>query len=276
MKHTQIGMSAAAGIVCLIVQNLSAAVVTFETVPLGPNSHWDGSDLSGTPGAPGFYGEVPYTQVKQIEGAGFRNTNTPLFGSWSGFAISNHTDTTTPGYGNQYSAITGIGAGGSANYAVGYYATYEETTNVTLASLTNLAGYGASITNTTYTALNMLNGGGGGKKFGGVTGNDADWLLLTISGYANGLATGTSVDFYLADYSPLGTSDDYIVTDWKYVDFTPLGTVDELRFSMTSSDVGKYGINTPTYFALDNLSIPEPSSIWFALSGLGLMIRRKR
>ena len=42
----------------------------------------------------------------------------PDFGSWAGFVVSNHDDTDTPGYENQYSAIAGSGASGSEKYAV--------------------------------------------------------------------------------------------------------------------------------------------------------------
>ncbi|RYD35659.1 MAG: DUF4465 domain-containing protein [Verrucomicrobiaceae bacterium] len=276
MKIIPIGVSAIAGIGSLFVCPASAAVATFETFSLSPESHWDGSDLSGTAGVPGFFGEIAYTQNRQIEGSGFRNTYTD-WGSWTGFAISNHTDTITPGPGNQYSAITGGGASGSANYAVGYYSTYETSTNVTLGALTNLSGLGASFTNTTYATLDMLSGSTFGKKFGGVSGNDADWFKLTISGYAGGVATGSFIDFYLADFRFADNSFDYLVDEWTYVDFSPLGSVDELRFSMSSSDNGGSGMNTPSYFAMDNfLAVPEPSSLLLGFAGLGLFLRRKR
>ena len=43
----------------------------------------------------------------------------------------------------------------------------------------------------------------------------------------------------------------------------------ELRFGFDSSDAGDFGINTPTYFAIDNLvTVPEPGHT--LLIGLGL------
>ncbi len=263
MKHDTLGASAIAAAVALMFGSATAAVVTFETVPLPPSGYDNGSDESG--------GVV-------LEGATFRNNYDTTYGSWSGFAVSNHTDTTTPGYLNQYSAYSGGGAA-SANYAVGYYSTYETaTTNVTFAALTDLAGKGAVFTNTTYAALDMLNGGDfGSKKFGGVSGNDPDYLLLTVQGYTAGLATGIPVYFYLADFRFADNSQDYIVDDWRFVDFSSLGSVDELRFSMTSSDNDANGALTPTYFAMDDfLAVPEPSSLLVALSGLCLLVRRKR
>jgi len=50
------------------------------------------------------------------------------------------------------------------------------------------------------------------------------------------------------------------VEDWTWVDLTSLGTqVVSLEFELTSSDVGEFGMNTPSYFLFDNLSITLPS-----------------
>ncbi len=274
MKHNTLGAAALASAYALILNSTSAAVVTFETVTLPPAGYWNGSDLSGTPST-GPLGDTAYSQSKNIEGSGFRNTYNSTYGSWSGFAVSNHTNTISSALSNQYSSYAGGGAG-SANYAVGYYATYEVTTNVTLGALTNLAGKGGAFTNTTYTALDMINGVTYGKKFGGVTGNDSDWLKLTISGFAGGLATG-NIDFYLADYRFSDNLQDYILDEWTFVDFTSLGSVDELRFTMSSSDNDAFGMKTPSYFAMDNfLAVPEPSSLLISIASLGLFLRRKR
>lgn len=261
MKHNTLGAVAAAAAFALIPAPTAMAATTFETVVLPVEGYWNGSDGSG-----GF----------TLDGAVFHNNYNNTYGSWNGFAVSNHTDTTTAGYANQYSAYPGSGAGASAQYSVGYYASYTTSTIVNLASLTSLTGLGASFTNTTYAALDMLNGSGFSKKFGGVDGTDADWFLLTIEGFAGASSTGT-VDFYLADYRSGDPGQDYIVDSWTHVDFTSLGSVDKLSFSLTSSDNGDYGMNTPAYFAMDNfLAVPEPSSVLMALSGLVLLARRKR
>ena len=52
--------------------------------------------------------------------------------------------------------------------------------------------------------------------------------------------------------------------------------MDEIRFTMSSSDNGMFGMNTPAYFAMDNLVVPEPSSLTLgALAGLTLLRRRR-
>ncbi len=255
---------ALAGLAAL-VQSAAAAVVTFEETTLPPEGFLNQSSPAG-----GF----------TISGTTFNNSYNSTYDSWSGFALSNRTDTTTPGWANQYSAFTGGGAAGSANYAIGYWSTYDDAARVSFGALTDLAGKGASLTNATYTALSMRDGDVFAKKFGGDFGNEPDWLKLTITGYASGIPTGTFIDFYLADFRFDDNSLDYIIDEWTYVDFTALGVVDQIRFSMSSSDNTDWGfgpeMSTPSYFAIDNIAVPEPSALALSLAGIGLSLRRRR
>lgn len=229
-------------------------MVTFEDLAGPPDTTWNGSDGSGK-----------FTSA----GVEFQNSYSSAYGSWSGFAYSNTTDTTTASYLNQYSAYPGHGAGGSATYAVSYGDSV-----VKFSSSISLVGRGASIANTTYAALVMLNGDSG---FGTEAFTAGDWFKLTISGYQTGLPTD-AVDYYLADYR----AGSMLVNDWQHVDFSALGTVDELRFSLSSSDNSVFGgisyMNTPGYFAMDNLlAVPEPGAVMLIVSGgLGLLTRRRR
>lgn len=239
-----------------------AATVTFDDLPLDSSGYWNGSTAPA--GGP------------TSNGATFHNDYTAQYDSWSGFSYSNVGDTTTAGYTNQYSSFAGGGAGGSGNFAVAYI--YDPAV-VTFSGLVDMTGGGVSVTNTTYAGLSMAQGDSFAKKFGGASGNDADYFLLTIQGYANGAATGTAVNFYLADFRFADNSQDYILSSWKNVDLSPLGQVDEIRFSLSSSDNGQSGMNTPAYFAMDNLTftpVPEASSCaLLGLAGLGLLRRRR-
>ena len=58
-------------------------------------------------------------------------------------------------------------------------------------------------------------------------------------------------------------ADDWKLNDtWEWVDLSELGQIASIYFTMESSDTGDYGINTPTYFCLDKLTVStEPSSV---------------
>jgi hypothetical protein len=160
------------------------------------------------------------------------------------------TDNTTPGYGNQYSAITG-GAHTGSNYGIAFVG------NCTITLASEQIVRSAHITNTTYTGLSMRDGDSFSKQFGGDSGDDPDWLKVTATGRdAGGNVTGTK-DIYLADYRYSNNSKDYIVDTWRPVNFGTLGKVKSIEFSMCSSDVGDYGMNTPSYFAMDSLTTAD-------------------
>ncbi|MBO4800346.1 MAG: DUF4465 domain-containing protein [Bacteroidaceae bacterium] len=42
---------------------------------------------------------------------------------------------------------------------------------------------------------------------------------------------------------------------WKTIDLSSLGAVNSLTFTMNGSDTGDYGLNTPAYFAFDNVVV---------------------
>lgn len=134
------------------------------------------------------------------------------------------------------------------------------------------------ITNTTYAALAMRDGDGFSKRFGGTDGTDPDFFLLTILGETSGGTVTGSVDYYLADFRAEDSAADFIRSNWSRVDLTPLGTkVSTLRFQLSSSDNGEFGMNTPAYFALDNLvAVPEPDSMLLLLMGLLGCLGRRR
>jgi hypothetical protein len=211
-------------------------------------SYEDGSGLAGGYTSGGIF---------------FENDYTALFDSFTGYAASTMTDTTTPGFGNQFSNITGSGADGSAGYGIAF-----QSGSIILPTPTVVLG--AEITNTTYAALSMLNGDSFAKQFGGPSGDDEDFFRLLIEGIDEaGGSTGT-VELMLADYRFSDDSQDFILDEWVFLNLSGLGVVSELQFSFESSDVGDFGINTPQYFAIDNLvSVPEPGTAM--LIGLGLV-----
>ena len=188
---------------------------------------------------------------------------------WSNFTYSNQTDTTTAGYLNDRSAITGTDVSGNGNYAVAYNNSSTDA-NIQFGSATQVNS--AYFTNTTYAYLAIADGNDG---FGGVKGpfETGDFFTLTIRGLAQNGSVLNTVDFDLAN----GAN---VVDSWELVDLSTLGTVYGLSFGLSSSDNGDWGMNTPAYFAMDNLNIqtvPVPASALLLTSALSLfgLFRRK-
>ncbi len=228
-------MSLAAIAVISVSEVQSQNVSTFDDLILAPDSYWDGSDMSG-----GFTSNAAF----------FRNN----FNSYTGFAYSNMKNDSTAGFKNAYSSIT-AGGSKSENYAIGNPGSDGSAINVVLNnSIKGNPVRGVLVSNTTYAYLSMKNGDTFAKKFGGKTGNDPDWFSLQIVGYLNGVAKNDTVKFYLADFRNADNSKDYIINTWKWLDLSAIGGIDSLAFSLSSSDVGSFGMNTPAYFAMDNFN----------------------
>jgi len=255
----------------------------FEDLTLGSESYWNGADRSGTPETVSDPWAPPdgtmdiYRGGFTSRGIDFHNNYNSKYFSWDTWAYSNTTDTNTAGYTNQYSAY----AGGGVDDGDNIYGVYCQPSNITptITGITPGSLEGAYFTNTTYAALSMLNGDGFAKEFGGDTGDDPDWFMLTIEGFdANDTSTGT-VDFYLADYRFANNDDDYIVDEWTWVDMSGLGDATQLAFTLSSSDASQWGMNTPSYFAMDRLvaqPTPEPASLMLLLAGAMMLVGWRR
>lgn len=220
----------------------------------------DFEDLN-LPAVDTFYTGEDETGQYTSNGVIFENTyETTNWGySWSGFAYSNMTDDQTAGYGNQYSAFAGSGANGSENYAI----YYDGDTLI-------MPGIGANfgnvdITNTTYAGISMRDGDQFAKQFGSTTDangdpdgtNGEDYFYVTVYGWDDQDELVDSTEMYLADYRFSDDTQDYILKEWTAFDWSPLNGSKYLTFKFYSSDVGEFGINTPVYFALDNLEYQE-------------------
>ncbi len=216
----------------------------------------------------------------------FGNEHNLNYGNWGGFAYANQTDNTTPDFGNQYSAFPGSGNGaGNDNYGVAFG--YNPNSNPqTAADIDGLPYFelpaganvqSAYVTNTTYAALAMRDGNSFSKQFGGSGGGDADWFKLTAYGIdALGALLPASVEYYLADYR---FNDDYIIDTWEYLDLSPLADARRVVFNLASSDSGIDGMNTPAFFAIDDIQFthaPEPASWVLLLVGVFALLTRLR
>jgi len=248
-------ISALAVAACLAATGAGADVITFDDLALAPDTRFTASSSTTfTSGGATFFYDAPFGPC-----------------CWSGFTYSNRTDVTTPGFLNDGSAITGDGVGaGQDNYAV----SNADGARLEFAGELSLAG--AYFTNATYSYLAMRDGDDGNTPpFVSGPFGPGDFLTLTVTGYDAANAATGSLDVALA----AGTS---ILDAWTWVDLASLGLVKSLGFTYASSDMGPFGVNTPSYFAMDDLTtIPVPAAAWLlasallTLAGTGVRGRRK-
>jgi hypothetical protein len=223
------------------VSTNAQTVIDFETPVLPPDSFWNGSDTS--------------LNISGLNGLIFSNFYDTSFFYWTGFALSSSTDTVTGDFTNQYSSISGSGFNSSNQYAVFYL-------NGFIHNETTEKPEGFYINNSTYAYRDMQNGSSFSKKFGGPTGTDPDYFVLHITGYLNGTQLPDTVSHFLADFRFADNSLDYIQKNWQWVDiYSAFAEADSLSFTLESSDVGSFGMNTPAYFCMDNFTLRDITSI---------------
>lgn len=110
---------------------------------------------------------------------------------------------------------------------------------------------GAYFNLNSYTFYSLLYGDGVAHAF-----SDGDEFVLTVHGI-DSQENETSVKVTLGSFQNgcLTAS-----TGWQYVDLQSLGVVEEIYFTMNSTDIGDWGMNTPAYFCMDKLAVKEVSS----------------
>ena len=221
----------------MIGSNVSAQqnwLASFEAELGQTDTFWNGSDRSG---------KIVSSKLS------LSNDFNPDWQTWSGFAVSSMRDSTTKGYTNEYSAITASGVSYSNNYAV-----FGIGGKIWLDQPDTIRG--CYVTNSTYAYLSMRDGDQFSKKFGGSNGTDPDYFKITATGYT---ASGTkTTEFLLADFTSSDPTKDYIIKDWMYFPLDVLGAVDSIVFSLSSSDTGQFGMNTPAYFCVDDINALHP------------------
>ena len=260
-RHAAVAASAALSLAASILP--ARGDVIFDDLPSGPGGYNNGATAGG-----GF-----------TTGDGYRihNTFTDFgggFSGWSGFAISEVNNPTTAGFGNQYAvAAPGTGQGGVGRYAIGFDFGDDDRITFPVAA----QPLGAYVNNTAYTALSMRDGDAFAKKFGGAGGTDPDFFLLIVEGRDAGGGSSGTASIYLADFRSSDPAQDFIRQEWTWLDLTALSPATaSLHFTLSSSDNGTFGMNTPAYFALDTLRVvPEPGSAALLVLG-GILVRRLR
>lgn len=205
------------------------------------------------------------------------------FEYWNGgTAISNFTDMTQGDFQNQMSVYNAQGGHRDANFGVcfGYSdffndaaKTYSKCTKI---YLTDSLGYRIGndgftgkrrtgsfnsvwVCNTTYAHLVMRDGN---SFTNGSLKSHNGWFKVVFRALdkKGNPITNRKVEYYLANFDKskerLSNLKDSIRMGWNKVDLTPLGrNVSVLIVDFEGSDSGSYGLNTPGYVAIDDLSV---------------------
>ena len=216
--------------------------ISFEDAILNADGYWCG-DETGDPfdnwGSPAF--KCFYTEA----GVPFEANYTPSWGSWSGFAISNRTETTYNAatmIPDQFNCIAG-GAHSGKNFCVVY--TFGE--SIEFGGAVTVKGFW--YTNDAWTVDAILNGDGMTPgKF------EADDFLKCVlyPTPAEGLG-GARYELNLA-------KDGDYVKEWKYCDLSDVDAfknIKSLSFAFEGSKANDYGLTTPTYICIDDIVVEK-------------------
>jgi hypothetical protein len=274
IKKTILNLTAISLLVAVTTTAEAQTTVDFEGLgeQLGSDSAYRGEDEAGQ------FSSAPLT---------FRNNYNPTFDSWNGAAYSNRTSWTLGGasgfeefqFGNDTvvaspSGGSGTGAGGSATWGV-FFGFAPNEARFEIAPGSRLDSFW--INNTRTTAHVIENGNSSATAFG-----SGDFFEVIFNSIEVELVDGMEVVTVLASSEPITLAeDDSVLRDWTLVDLAGSNIADArmIGLEFRSSDVGMFGINTPTYVAIDDITlvaVPEPSAIpLLVLVGL-ISARRKR
>ncbi len=220
-------LMAIAFVACEDDDNNSKTTVDFEDVTLNSNGLNVNDSISGSITS----GDLAVTCTWTSSAWG-------TFGS--GFFVSNQTDTANAGSTNAFSCVAQSGVNSSSNYAV----FYSSTDSIKFSSPVDMES--VMLCNNAYAYVSMKNGDSFAKKF-----EAGDYFYVTLTLYNESNTSLGTKDFYLGDFRD-GKST--IVSDWTELDLSTFSGVSYIKFSFSSSDTGSWGINTPQYFCIDNIS----------------------
>ena len=169
--------------------------------------------------------------------------------SWEGFTVSTVSQDTA----NVFGCVANGGIGGTATpYIIGYYSEWVSTSQGYSSNIVDFNGeyypeY-VYICQNSNTMEGITNGVFNSRPF-----TPADTLTLIIQALDSTMQPTATTRYYLAVDGTKNQS-------WVQVPLTALGQTSCLSFSMTTTDIGDWGANTPLYFALDGLTINTEST----------------
>ena len=164
--------------------------------------------------------------------------------SWEGFTLSTVAQDTA----NVFGCVANGGlAGVRTPYVIGYYSEWVSASQGYSSNIIDFNGeyypeyvYICQNSNT-HKAITQ-------GEFNARAFTPQDTLALTIQALDSTMQPTATITYYLAVN---GTKNE----GWNKVSLSSLGKTSRLSFSMTTTDIGDFGANTPLYFALDGLTI---------------------
>lgn len=168
-----------------------------------------------------------------------------------GHAISNYVNASYEGKGFEYQLEIPIAAHSGSNFAVHYGYVDDYSWSQILQSLYFSDGEervieSMYVTNTNYFLNTTINGNDFASKA-----VESTYVNVVITGY------DTSDNLTGTVKVPLIAEGKKLIRDWYKVDLTPLGKVWKIEFNFEASEdqCGSYGLNTPAYFAYDDVVV---------------------
>ncbi len=239
MKKLILSIAMFSSALIVSAQTPTTQTSTFEDVTNLPNYH--NKVYNDSTGGGGFISHNAY----------FPTQWDPINQYWAGgWAASKVYNNTTAGYTNLYGCAAYKGYANSNTFAVG---TTSEKLIIRLTdSLIGKTVSGLYVCNSTYAYLSMKNGDTFEPAF---TASNKDWFKLTIRNYHGGVLAADSAEVYLADFRYADTNQNYILNTWMWVNLSSLGNTDSLAFFLHSTQNGTFGMNTPAFFCIDNLTL---------------------
>ena len=232
-----------------ITMDLTSATDIFGTPVAYSTSYGDGSyDLSDVWEM--TYSDDESHQLIYTNGKRFRLSHMPSMNSysgasWEGFTLSRVAQDTA----NVFGCVANGGvAGVGTPYVIGYFSEWVSeslgySSNIIYFDQTYCPEYIYICQNS-----NTMEAITHGKVFNARAFNEDDTLALIISALNDKNEETGRITHYLA-------VDGKKNNGWEKVSLTALGEAARLCFSMTTTDIGSMGANTPFYFAVDALTV---------------------
>lgn len=170
-------------------------------------------------------------------------------------------------------ANKGAGAGGSNTFVI--CNGYSDNNSMSSCSRMSLTGnaelyvVSLDVCNSSYTWGTMMNKNPYGSTPEQNLQEAKGWFKVEFYGYdgqGNPTNGGKPVEFYLADYRDGSATATPAISTWRAVDLSALGKVNAIEINFKGSDTGLYGLNTPAYCCIDNVTFETTPSLYTSVS----------